>query len=61
MGFEVLWDGFDKVCEKAERGEEFTKTVLKYMEKRHEIELKYSAGLGKMNSIFSEREDGYEN
>lgn len=58
MGFEVLWDGFDKVCEKAERGEEFTKTVLKYMEKRHEIELKYSAGLGKMNSIFSEREDG---
>jgi hypothetical protein len=58
MGFEVLWDGFDKVCEKAEKGEEFTKTVIKYMEKRHEIEQKYGAGLGKMNSIFSEREDG---
>jgi hypothetical protein len=58
MGFEVLWDGFDKVCEKAEKGEEFTKTVIKYMEKRHEIEQKYGAGLGKMNSIFTEREDG---
>jgi len=58
MGFEVLWDGFDKVCEKAEKGEEFTKTVIKYMEKRHEIEQKYGAGLGKMNSIFNEREDG---
>jgi hypothetical protein len=58
MGFEVLWDGFDKVCEKAEKGEEFTKTVIKYMEKRHEIEQKYGAGLGKMNTLFSEREDG---
>jgi hypothetical protein len=58
MGFEILWDGFEKVCEKTERGEEFTRQCIKYMEKRHEIELKYAEGLGKMNSNFGDREDG---
>jgi hypothetical protein len=59
-GFETLWDGFDKVCDKAERGEEFTKIVIKYMECRHKIEQKYAGSLSKMNTIFSEREDGYD-
>jgi hypothetical protein len=58
-GFETLWDGFDKVCEKAERGEEFTKTVIKYMEKRQEAEAKYASNMSKMSAIFSEREDAY--
>lgn len=58
MGFETLWDGFDKVCDKTERGEEFTKQCIKYLEKRKEVEEKYAAGLNKMNSLFGDREDG---
>jgi len=58
MGFEELWDGFEKVCDKTEKGEEFTKTMIKYFEKRLEIEQKYSKSLAAMNSIFNpERED----
>jgi hypothetical protein len=58
-GFETLWDGFDKVCDKAEKGEEFTKTVIKYMERRQEAEAKYASNLAKMSNIFSDREDAY--
>jgi len=58
MGFETLWDGFDKVCDKTERGEEFTRQCIKYMEKRKEVEEKYAQGLSKMSTLFSDREDG---
>jgi len=58
MGFETLWDGFEKICEKTERGEEFTKTVIKMFEKRADVEQKYAKSLASMQSIFGEREDG---
>jgi len=59
MGFEELWDGFDKISEKTAAGEEFTKTIIKYLEKRHEVETKYAKGLLGLVSIFGgDREDG---
>jgi len=42
MGFEELWDGFEKVCKKTEDGEKFCRDFLKYLEKRKEIEKEYS-------------------
>jgi len=59
MGFEELWDGFDKICEKTAAGEEFTKSIIKYLEKRHEVEAKYLKGLAHLAPMFgTDREDG---
>jgi len=59
MGFEELWDGFDKITEKTAAGEEFTRTIIKYLEKRHEVETKYAKGLAHLVPIFAtDKEDG---
>jgi len=59
MGFEELWDGFDKITQKTADGEEFTRSIIKYLEKRNEVETKYSKGLAHLIPIFnSDKEDG---
>jgi len=45
MGFDELWDGFEKIKVRTETGINFTIGFLKYLQKRHEIELKYSRNL----------------
>jgi len=40
MGFDELWDGFEKIKARTEEGSNFTLSLLKYLQKRHEIEMK---------------------
>jgi len=51
MGFDELWDGFEKIKIRTESGISFTQALLKYLYKRQEIELKYSRNL---NTLFQE-------
>jgi len=52
MGFEELWDGFEKIKTRTEDGEKFTAAVLKYLQKRHETEIKYARGLVHLSECF---------
>jgi len=52
MGFDDLWDGFDKVNEKGENGEKFYKDYLKYLKKRNEIEKEYAKKLKELIDRF---------
>jgi len=45
MGFEELWDGFEKVCKRSNDGEQFVGAILRYFTKRQKLELEYSKAL----------------
>jgi len=45
MGFEELWDGFEKVCKRSNDGEQFVGAILRYFTKRQKLELEYSKSL----------------
>jgi len=45
MGFEELWDGFEKVDKRSNDGELFVNSVLRYMTKRQKLELEYAKSL----------------
>lgn len=48
MGYEELWDGFDAIVEKTDDGEKFSKELLRYMQKRQEIETAYAKSLNSL-------------
>jgi len=52
MGFDELWDGFEKIKIRTEDGEKFTAEILRYLKKRHEIETKYAKGLLHLGDCF---------
>jgi len=52
MGFDELWDGFEKIKTRTEDGEKFTAAVQKYLQNRHETELKYAKSMQHMNECF---------
>jgi len=52
MGFDELWDGFEKIKLRTEDGEKFTAAVQKYLLKRHETESKYAKSMQHMNECF---------
>jgi len=52
MGFDELWDGFEKIKTRTEDGLNFTQAILKYLQRRHELELKYSRNLQSLNECF---------
>jgi len=52
MGFDELWDGFEKIKTRTEDGEKFTAAIQKYLQKRHETESKYARSLLHLNECF---------
>jgi len=52
MGFDELWDGFEKIKARTEDGEKFTAAVQKYLQKRHETEAKYARSLQHLSECF---------
>jgi len=52
MGFDELWDGFEKIKARTEDGSNFTQGILKYLQKRHELELKYSRHIKSLDECF---------
>jgi len=52
MGFDELWDGFEKIKARTEEGSNFTLSLLKYLQKRHEIEMKYVRNLSTLQDCF---------
>jgi len=52
MGFDDLWDGFEKIKVRTEDGINFTQGILKYLQKRLEIEMKYSRTLLALQETF---------
>jgi len=52
MGFDELWDGFEKIKLRTEDGINFTQSILKYLQKRLEIEMKYSRSLLALQETF---------
>eukprot|EP01125_Pyxidicula_operculata_P002050 TRINITY_DN1200_c0_g1_i4.p1 TRINITY_DN1200_c0_g1~~TRINITY_DN1200_c0_g1_i4.p1 ORF type:complete len:536 (+),score=140.84 TRINITY_DN1200_c0_g1_i4:459-2066(+) len=61
MGFDEIWDGFvsNKVVKRTEDGEKFTHAIIKYLQRRHETETKYSKSLSHLSECFkSELEIG---
>jgi len=45
MGFEELWDGFEKVSTRSNDGEQFVGAILRYFTKRQKLELEYAKAL----------------
>lgn len=59
MGFDELWDGFENIKTRTDDGINFTQGFLKYLQRRLEIELKYSRNLQALQETFkSELEIG---
>jgi hypothetical protein len=59
MGFDELWDGFENIKVRTEDGINFTQGIIKYLQKRLEIELKYTRSLQVLQEAFrSELEIG---
>lgn len=58
MGFDELWDGFDKVCKRANEGEGFVGAILRYFTKRHKVELEYAKSMEHLASGMEELEIG---
>jgi len=52
MGFDELWDGFENIKVRTEDGINFTQGIIKYLQKRLEIELKYTRSLQALQEAF---------
>jgi len=57
MGFEELWDGFEKVCKRSNDGEQFVGAILRYFTKRQKLELDYAKALDHLADGMKEEQE----